>query len=146
MSNMNDSGVCVINVNGEDVKLRFGMPANREIFSRLLDEPDMLNADKIDERGVTVLIYAGYVNACMAEDKPVTKSFEYFFEFVEDNVGEAEVFQTVANCYSNSRHTKKMIDKVNTATEDIKKKTLTGTSSSPSATENSDGAEGSITA
>lgn len=122
------------------VKLRFGMPANRLIFAKLIEKPDFLNADKINEQGIAFLMHAGYVNACMADNIPETLTFADFYEFVEDNIDQLDTFNMVATCYSNSRHTQKMIDKVNQATEEVKKKihTSTGTPSNPSATETLD--------
>lgn len=122
------------------VKLRFGMPANRLIFAKLIEKPDFLKADKINEQGIAFLMHAGYVNACMADNIPETLTFADFYEFVEDNIDQLDTFNMVATCYSNSRHTQKMIDKVNQATEEVKKKihTSTGTPSNPSATETLD--------
>lgn len=122
------------------VKLRFGMPANRLIFAKLIEKPDFLKADKINEQGIAFLMHAGYVNACMADNIPETLTFADFYEFVEDNIDKLDTFNMVATCYSNSRHTQKMIDKVNQATEEVKKKihTSTGTPSNPSATETLD--------
>lgn len=108
------------------------MPANRIIFSKLIEIPDLLKGDKVDERGLTVIIHAGYVNACMAEDKQETKSFEFFYSFVEDNADDSTILKEIADCFANSKQTAKMVDKVNAATEDVKKKSLTGMKLSPS--------------
>jgi len=141
MTNINDTGICNIVVEGVTIPLRFGMPANRAIIAKLAESPAMLTGETINEQGITHLIYAGYVNACMASDKAPDKTFDYFFAFVEDCVGDPEGERTlneVAQCYANSRHTKKQIKQIEAATEEIKKKTnqLTGTPSNPSATEN----------
>lgn len=140
MEQINDSGLCMVNMPSGPIKLRFGMPANRMIFAKLAEKPDMLKADKLNENGVAFLMHAGYVNACMADDVPETLAFADFYEFVEDNLDAIELFTMIATCYSNSRHTKKSVEQVEKQVEELKKKmqTLTGTGSSPSAMENLD--------
>lgn len=138
MEKINDSGLCMVQMPAGPIKLRFGMPANRMIFAKLAVKPDMLKADKLNEHGVAFLMHAGYVNACMADDIPEALAFADFYEFVEDNLDAVELFKMIANCYSNSRHTKKSVEQAEKWVDDQKKKmqTSTGTGSSPSATEN----------
>lgn len=149
MENINDSGVCVINVNDEVIKLRFGMPANRMIAERFVHNPNFLQPDHINEQDVAFLLYAGYTNECMSNDMPVLKPFSVFFSYVEwglyDEVTNKQITD-VSECYAASRFTKKMVEKINVVTEDIKKKNQTGTSLSPSATESLPSQESNTTA
>lgn len=122
---INDSGIYSIKIKDQVISLRFAMPANKIIFEKLLEYPEMLNADKIDERGITWLILAGYQNACKAKDEQPIHGYEFFYDFVEGcmvDEGGAEVLQDIAVCYSNSRFTIKAIENINAATEELKKK------------------------
>lgn len=137
MEAINNKGICTIEVEGETIPLRFGMPANRILFEKLADNPTMLSSTNVNEKGVAWLIYAGYVNACMAKDQEPVKDFEYFFAFVEDcSVDLPGELQRIADVYANSRYTQKAAQNVIDAVEDIKKKNP-GMISSPSATANS---------
>lgn len=131
MENINDSGVCVINVNGEDIKLRFGMPANRMLAERFLNDQHFLQPGHVKELDVAFLLYAGYTNECMSNDMPVLKPFSVFFAYIEwgmfDDATNKQIVE-VTQCYADSRFTKKMVEKANEITENIKKKALTGTS------------------
>lgn len=140
METINDSGICSIQIGEEDIALRFGMPANRMIGKEMLVKPDMFQGNNIDERAITILIYAGYVNDCMSNNREPLKPFSFFYNHVEECIGDEELTETlqrVANCYSASRFTDKYIDSVKKNTIEYLKKNPTGTSSNPTATENS---------
>lgn len=147
---VNDSGVCSITVQGEEIGLRFGMPANRMIIEKMAQDEDMLVSNKIDEKGIAWLIYAGYVNECLAKDlKPIKKPGD-FFVFVEECLvkeGGEEMLTNVADIYAQSKFTKKSLKQINDATEAIKKKMIsTGTRSNPLPTESLDLSQETISA
>lgn len=144
MSQFNNTGICSIVVEGETIPLRFGMPANRIIFQKFKEHPEWVTGTIIDERSVVWLLYAGYINACMAKDQEPVKRFEFFFDLTENMaVDNPDQLQDITDVYINSRFTTKALQQLNVDSEAIKKKMdeltmteLTGTPLSPSATEN----------
>lgn len=134
MEQINDSGVTSFVAGDEVIQLRFGLPANRMVFARWASIPDFQN--NINEAEVAWLLFAGYINACMAKGTEASKTFEFFYNVVEENSLTPEGIKALTNiseCYVRSKYTKKQIED---SVEDIKKKTqLIGTPLSPSATE-----------
>ena len=124
MENLNNSGICSIEVDGENIPIRFGMPANRIIFQKFAEHPEWITGSVVDERAIVWILYAGYINACMLKDQEPAKPFEFFFELTENMaVDDPDRLQHVANVYSNSRFTIKSIENLNdTTAEAIKKK------------------------
>lgn len=142
------TGICDINMNGQIVPLRFGMPAVRWFMERLDQEHiTPVSDDSINEIGIPYLLYAGYWNHCIAEDKPPKIKLSDFMEWVEkslafdDNNARNEMIKA-GECYRDSKLVNKVIDKMTEHAEEIKKKTaeikLTGMTSNPSVTGNSD--------
>jgi dihydroorotate dehydrogenase len=138
------TGLCEIVMNGEKVALRFGMPACRYFMEHVSqDHVAPLSGDSVNETGLSYLLYAGYYNHCIAEDKKPVKKLSDFMEFIELNIDNPEVqkqLAAVGQCFEESKPVQKFIEKTNEATEQIKKKMI-GMKLNPSATENSDSAQ-----
>jgi len=143
MDKHNDSGLCLVKMPAGEVKLRFGMAANRMIIAKCVEKPGILVNTIFNEYGTAYMMYAGYVNACMTDDVPEILTFTDFYMFAEE-IAEREQLQLIADCYSNSRYTKKTVENI---AEEEKKKTQTSTGivSNHSATENSDSGQTSTT-
>lgn len=135
------TGLCSINMNGEQVLLKFGMPACRYFMEHVSqDHIAPLSGDSVNETGLSYLLYAGYYNHCIIQDRKPEKSLADFMDFVELNIDNPEVQKellAVGECFRESKPAQKFIEKVNEAAEEIKKK-LTGMKSNVSATENLD--------
>jgi hypothetical protein len=133
------TGLCCINMDGEQVPLKFGMPACRYFMEHVSqDHIAPLSGDSVNETGLSYLLYGGYYNHCIMKDKVPEKTLGDFMDFVELNIDNPEVQKellAVGECFRESKPAQKFIEKVNEATEEIKKK-LTGMKSSASATEN----------
>lgn len=123
---MNDSGYASITVEGETINLRFGIPAIRMFLERATSDT-LINTDNImDEVGISTLLYCGYVNNCMVDDLPVTKTKGFFLKIVEDLYIYDDLKKQIENAvkaYSKSRYTQKILDSTNKEIEEIKKKT-----------------------
>lgn len=135
------NGLCSITMNGQQVPLKFGMPACRYFMEKL--EPEHVAAvsgDSINEVGIAYLLYAGYWNHCIIKDKLPEKKLEDFFDWVEDvgdDPAKQEEVKAVAECFQQSKSVNSYVDKTEQMTEELKKK-LAGMRSSLSATGNSE--------
>lgn len=122
---MNNSGLTSINVKGEDIKIRFGIPAVRMFLEKIGDDSLLIKNDIVNEMGIANLIYAGYVNNCMVNDEVPTKKLGFFLEYVEEAFVDDEVnkrLQEIAECYGNSKYKKSIIDKAEEKLKELKKK------------------------
>lgn len=120
MENVSDTGVITFKAGDEEIQLRFGMPANRLLVQRWATIPNFSN--NLNEAEIAWLLYAGYVNACMARNIEAIKQFEFFYETVESMALSSEGVATlndIATCYANSRQTIKMMDDIKKKTADI---------------------------
>lgn len=126
------NGKCLIELNGLQIGLRFGMPANRWFFEALENEPDNLIGTQLSERGIAELLYAGYRNHRLVVDSDAMQplSLGFFVEAVDEaalDPAVQEQITTAVNCYSESAYTKKYLEQTNLAIEELQKKTSTGT-------------------
>jgi hypothetical protein len=140
---MNNTGICSILMNGEDVALLFAMPAC-EYFQTKIAEGSIM----VDEEGNTLgntsiafLIHAGYWNHCISNGVAPKKKIGEFLEWLEDNSDDEVVQQQlllVAEVFRDSRSLEKFKEKIEKKTEEIKKKIqeLNGKQLSPIATAN----------
>lgn len=140
MEAINNTGICSIVVDGETIPLRFAIPANKLLLTKIFTNPEMVAYNRFDERAISWMLYAGYQNACEAKDEYPVKDFEFFYNFVENSLltedGQAAL-KKAGDVYEASRWTAKYL-------EELKKKTIemeqaqksTGTNWNPSATEN----------
>jgi hypothetical protein len=126
---MMGSGLCSITVNGEAIGLRFAIVATRMFLEKMVEEPEIISGDTINEVGAANLIYCGYVNNCMVKDMVPEKTLGFFLEFVEQafvDEGVKNQIIEVAKVYSESKYSKKVIEATKDNLDEAKKK-LTGT-------------------
>jgi hypothetical protein len=122
---MNNSGLTTVTIKGEDIKIRFGIPAVRMFLEKLGDDSSIMKNDVINEQGIAYLLYSGYVNNCMVDDEPPIKKFGFFLEYVEDGFVDDEInkkLKEVAECYANSKYKKSIVDRANETLSEVKKK------------------------
>lgn len=148
---MNNSGLCSLQMNGEDVTLLFAMPAC-EYFQRKITEGSIM----VDDEGNTVgnsslafLIHAGYWNNCIANGKAPKLKIGDFLEWIEVNVYDEAIQKqllTVAETFRDSQSVERHKKRTEKEIEELKKKVteLTGELSNLSATENSDSVQTNI--
>ena len=119
------AGYTTITIGGQQVGLRFGLPA----IKRISDKINLLSGTEeitLNLMSMVHILYAGYVNDCLANDKDPNIEFKVFYDFVEeaamnDNLGE---IKRIIEVFANSKEVK---DK-NDPKEEKKSKSLsTGT-------------------
>lgn len=134
------TGRCDINMNGKVIPLRFGMPAVRWFLERASqDHLAIISDDSVNETGISYILYAGYYNYCIAEDKVPELKPGDFMEWVElmaDDPEAQKEMTKAGECFKESKSVNKAVENLTKQTEEVKKK-LTGMMSNPSATGNS---------
>jgi hypothetical protein len=136
------NGVTFIKIEGQEVQLRFGLPANRMIITALEEyAADMITKDeKLNETGIATVLFAGYYNACLVNEvKPIFTRGD-FLRLMDEAYLRASVKKEIIdaiNVYEESAYTKAYNAEVNNAIEEAKKK-LTGKHLINSSSENLD--------
>lgn len=135
------TGRCDITMNGRIVPLRFGMPAVRWFLERASqDHLAIISDDSVNETGIAYILYAGYYNHCIADDKVPELKPGDFMDWVELMVDDPEAqkeMMKAGECFKESKQVNKAVENLTKQTEEIKKK-LTGMMSNLSVTGNSD--------
>jgi hypothetical protein len=125
---MNKSGKCSILINGETIDLRFGMHAARTYFEKAINEGSAFYSGNIlNEMGIASLIYAGYENHCLVNDKKIVKTLGYFLEFVEDSLVDEDSknkLKEVVDCFSESKSVETIANNIDTDNAKDKKKQI----------------------
>ena len=141
---MNNSGLCSILMNGDDVTLLFAMPACEYFQKKITDGSIMVDdeGNTIGDSSLAFLIYAGYWNGCIANGKAPKLKIGDFLQWIEVSVDDEAVqtqLLTVAETFRDSQSVDRYKKRTEKQTEELKKKiaTLTGELSNPSVMENS---------
>ena len=127
---MNNTGICAIHRNGEEVSLLFGMPA-LEYFQNKVFDGSVLTDDQGNTVGnvsVAFLLHAGYWNYCIANGYSPKKKIGDFLAWLEENIGNPGIqvdLDAAALCFRESKSLVKYKERIQQAVEDAKKK-LTG--------------------
>jgi hypothetical protein len=119
------AGYTTIEIVGQQVGLRFGLPA----IKRISDKINLLSGTEeitLNLMSMVHILYAGYVNDCLANDKDPNIEFKVFYDFVEesamnDKLGE---IKRVIEVFANSKEVK---DREDTKEEKKSKSLSTGT-------------------
>lgn len=124
---MNNSGYTSISIKGEEIELRFGIPAVRMFLEKIANSDITIDEQNINETSIAYLLYCGYINNCMVKDIVPTKTKGFFLEYVEESYVDEhaqKIIQDVTDVYANSKYTQKMIANAKDRVEEIKKKSL----------------------
>jgi hypothetical protein len=142
---MNNTGLCSILMNGEDVTLLFAMPACEYFQKKIADGSIMVDdeGNTIGNTSLAFLLNAGYWNNCIANGKAPKLKINDFLEWLEDNEDEEPVQKQlllVAETFRDSQSVDRFKKKAEKKTEELKKKIaeLNGIQSNLSATGNLD--------
>lgn len=115
------NGLAKITIDGQEVVLKFGLPAIRRILEKM-GQYALTEGDKYNELGLSHILFAGYLNGCMMRDEVPTKEYEEFYNLVEqfnDNEGvKVEVIAAI-RAFEDSKFIKQSAEK---ATEKEEKK------------------------
>lgn len=144
---MNTSGLCSIQMNGEDVTLLFAMPAC-EYFQTKIAEGSILvddDGNTIGNSSLAFLLNAGYWNNCIANGRAPKLKISDFLAWIEENEDDETIQKQlliVAEAFRDSQSVERFKKKAEKKTEDLKKKIaeLNGLKSNLSAMENLDSA------
>jgi hypothetical protein len=132
------NGYIALEINGEKVGLKFGMPANRWFTEKLSENIELISKDGVvTEIGVAYLIYFGYLNNCLVKEETQKHGFGYFMEYVEEALLNEDIMPNlieVSKVYADSRYTQEWVKRIDNSTEEVKKKMI-GIISNPSVLE-----------
>jgi hypothetical protein len=120
-----NNGICQVTIEGKKVPLRFGIPANREFFTALEDQPGILIESQLNEVGIAMLLYCGYRNACLVNDQIEELKKGAFVAYVDEATVNAELnneMGAAVQCYMDSIYTAKYTEQIQDTVEDLKKK------------------------
>jgi hypothetical protein len=142
---MNTSGLCAIQMNGDDVTLLFAMPACEYFQTKIIEGSIMVDdeGNTIGNTSLAFLLNAGYWNNCIVNGKVPKLKIGDFLEWIEINADEESVQKqllTVAEAFRDSQSVERFKKKTEKKVEELKKKVteLTGTLSNLSVLESSD--------
>lgn len=136
------NSIATITLAGQQVGLKFGLPAVRRFFEKTA-QYQLMAGNMYTELGVAHILYAGYLNYCIMLEQPPILEFQPFYELVEDldDPNIAKQIAAATKAFEESKYVKRMVE----AVDDEKKKATmmtesqsTGTESNLSASENSD--------
>jgi hypothetical protein len=134
------NGIATLTIQGQQVLLKFGMPAVRRFFEKDL-EYGFTKDGSYSDLAIAHILYAGYENGCMLKDEPKKLEFQAFYELAEsfsmgDNNGEEIVAAITA--FNDSRIIKRIAENAaKIKEEEEEKKSPTGTTLNRSFVENS---------
>lgn len=129
------NGIATITLNGQAVRLKFGLPAVRRIMEKMV-QYKLADDGIYSDLGLSHVLYAGYMNDCIMRDDAPAIAFEVFYDHVEnlrdDEAAKIQV-QEAVKAFEASRFVKAAAELVK---PDEKKSSLNGTTSKHSSMEN----------
>ena len=122
-----------ITIQGKEVGLKFGMPSFR-IISEKMEKLMGYDDENLNETGIAVVLYAGYVNNCMLKDISPELTLEHFSDYTESAIinGDAKQIQGAIDVWVNSQFMQKAVENAKEVNEPKKKSTGTKSSRKPS--------------
>lgn len=128
------NGIATITIDGQIVRLKFGLPAVRRIFEKMSEHELVVKRngkDQYNDLGIAHILFAGYLNGCMQRDEQPALSFESFYDVVENFAAgdhDREEIIAAVKSFEESRFVKPLADKgEKEEDEQAKKKKLNGT-------------------
>lgn len=113
-----------ITINDQKVGLKFGMASFRYLSGKFV-EGISFNNGELTEIGISHLLYGGYYNNCLVKDVVPEHTFEYFVDFIEINLKNADFLTEVGEVlkvWSESDMIKKTTEAAKEDVEDTTKK------------------------
>jgi hypothetical protein len=115
------NGYIKVNINGQEVGLKFGYPAIKEFTLACADKPgvylakDEKEESTITDLGIAKLIHSAYKNECLLLERSPVLTFKDFNEWVEgamEDEARKDVIIEVLGVWATSRYTKLAIEKM----------------------------------
>lgn len=122
------NGVAKITIDGQEVVLKFGMPAIRQIAEKTLTYP-LIDDDKYNDTGIAHILFAGYINGCLMYDKLPSITFDRFYELLEgaiDNENTLTEINDAIRSFEQSKFVVAAIEKQKNGEEQKKSKATGG--------------------
>jgi len=105
------NGLAHITIAGQQVGLKFGMPALRRIVEKM-QQFDLLEGDASNDLGVVHILFAGYLNYCAMHDTASVLAFDAFYNYVEtapDNPDTVSELRSAVKEFEESRYVKAVV-------------------------------------
>ena len=97
------SGYIQADVLGRRRGLKFGMLAIQQIALETQKLGQVLAGNSVDFALVPIIVYWGLFNNCYIKREDPDFSFEDVVNFVDENVGNPEIFTPIVECMMNSK-------------------------------------------
>jgi hypothetical protein len=114
-----------IDIEGKKIGLKFGMASFRYLQNRFKDEVSF-NGSTLTEIGFAQILYSGYYNNCIIKDVVPEYNFEFFVDFIENNLKNDEIIaqiNSVIELWSQNDFVK---NAANNQNQEAKKKNIRG--------------------
>lgn len=114
-----------IEIEGKKIGLKFGMASFRYLQNKFVDGISF-NGDNLNEIGIANILYSGYYNNCIIKDIVPSLNFEYFVDFIENNLqnqSKIDEIRKIIELWSQNDFIKNSQE---TVVEEAKKKTTRG--------------------
>lgn len=114
-----------IEIEGKIIGLKFGMASFRYLQNKFIDGVSF-SGNTLTEIGFSQIIYSGYYNNCIIKDITPEYSFEFFVDYIENNLQNEFVIKEI-NKVIELWGKNEFIKNTNTIVkEDTKKKNIRG--------------------
>lgn len=114
-----------IEIEGKKIGLKFGMASFRYLQSRFKDEVSF-NGSTLTEIGFAQILYSGYYNNCIIKDVVPEYNFEFFVDFIENNLKNDEIINQINSIIELWSQNDFIKNSSNTENTDTKKKNTRG--------------------
>jgi len=122
------NGLAKITIDGQEVVLKFGMPAIRQIAEKTLLYP-LLDGDRYNDLGLAHILYAGYINGCLMHDQLPLVTFDKFYDLLEnapENESVLAEINTAVRSFEQSKYVAAAVEKQKSKEEEEKKRQAAG--------------------
>lgn len=122
------NGRTTLIMQGTEVSLKFGMYSFRVISERL-EKSKGYDEGTLNETGISIVLYAGYLNDRVLKDAEPQITLEDFADFVESALinGDKDQITKAIECWTQSQFMQTTIAKNKAQQEEAAKKKSTGT-------------------
>lgn len=138
------NGYTTIQINGEAIGLKFGLPSVQMLIAAMGKNPDMFLTEtgidgvtKMTDAYVAYIVYSGYRNNMLLKDAKPEHDYAFFMDYIEGvklDSDEANALSAVTTVWTESREVLKVKQRAD-ENEEVKKKNLDLMKSNPIATD-----------
>jgi hypothetical protein len=114
-----------IEIDGKKIGLKFGMASFRYLQNRFKDEVSF-HGSTLTEIGFAQILYSGYYNNCIIKDVVPEYNFEFFVDFIENNLKNDEIINQINSIIELWSQNEFIKNAANTQNEETKKKSIRG--------------------